>query len=83
VEKNQIVRLAIDFENQATEWWESGGRELWEALVEDFDAGSVIVDSALAESWLGQAASLPGWDAGTEFSRHPVFIRPIDEDEEV
>ncbi len=77
----KVIRLAIDFENQATEWWENGGRDLWEALIEGFDDTSVVVDSALAESWLAQAARLPGWDAGTEFSRHPIFIRPIDEDE--
>ena len=32
-----MVRLKIDFENPATEWWENGGRELWEAVGEGFE----------------------------------------------
>ena len=25
-----MVRLAVDFENPSRQWWEAGGRELWE-----------------------------------------------------
>ena len=34
---SDMVRLAIDFENPAQEWWEGGGRDLWESIVEGFD----------------------------------------------
>ena len=59
-----MVKLAIDFENPGQEWWSSGGRELWDALLEAFDNHAVVVDSALAESWLAQAALIPGWEGG-------------------
>lgn len=79
----QMVRLAIDFENPAPEWWESGGRDLWEALIEGFDNNDVVVDRSLADSWLSQAASIPGWVGGPDFSPHPICEKGIDEDEEL
>lgn len=79
----RMVRLAIDFENPGTEWWESGGRELWEALAEGFDENAVAVDSSIADSWLQQAAMLPGWEGGPEFSPHPICLKMINDDEEV
>jgi len=78
-----MVRLAIDFENPGKEWWESGGRDLWEALIEGFDNNDVVLDQAVADSWLVQAAALPGWDGGPEWSPHPICIKSIDEDEEL
>ncbi len=80
---DSMIRLAIDFENPAREWWESGGRDLWDAIVEGFDNNDVVVEKYLADSWLSQAASLPGWDGGPEHSPHPICLKPIDEDEEV
>ena len=77
-----MVRLAIDFENPATEWWESGGRDLWDALIEGFDNNDVVLESGLAESWLAQAATITGWEGGPEWAPHPIFSKPIDEDEE-
>ena len=44
-----MVRLAIDFENPGTEWWEGGGRDLWEALSEGFGENAVVVESSIAE----------------------------------
>jgi hypothetical protein len=78
-----LVRLAIDYENSVSLWWESGGRELWEGVGEGFDAGSVVLDEALAHSWIGEAERIPGWDDGPEYAPHPVVVREIDEDEEV
>jgi hypothetical protein len=76
-----MVRLAIDFENPAPEWWESGGRDLWESVVEGFENNAVLLDRALAESWLAQAATLPGWEGGPEYSPHPSRMAEIDADE--
>jgi hypothetical protein len=76
-----MVRLAIDFENPATEWWENGGRALWEAVAEGFDTSAALVPRDIAESWLVQASQLPGWDAGPEHSPHPVRLVEVDEDE--
>jgi hypothetical protein len=74
-----MVRLAIDFEN----WWEAGGRDLWESIAEGFDNNDVVLDESLARSWLEQAARIPGWDDGPEYAPHPVLLRELDPDEEV
>ncbi len=76
-----MVRLAIDFENPALEWWESGGQDLWESIVEGFDNNDVVLDDSLAQSWLGQAALVPGWHSGPDYAPHPVRLQEIDEDE--
>jgi len=76
-----MVRISIDFENEAAEWWESGGRDLWESVVEGFDNNSALMDRSLAESWLGQASQLPGWNDGPEHAPHPVRLEEVDEDE--
>lgn len=76
-----MVKLAIDFENPGREWWESGGQELWEAILEGFDNNAVVVEAALADSWLEQAAQIPGWAGGPEFSPHPICLKALDEDE--
>ena len=76
-----MVRLAIDFENPATEWWESGGRDMWESIVEGFENNDALLERSIAESWLEQAAQLPGWEGGPEHSPHPIRLVEIDEDE--
>jgi hypothetical protein len=76
-----VVRLTIDFENPGTEWWESGGRDMWESILEGFDNNSAVLDRSLAESWVAQASQLPGWDGGPEHSPHPIRIDDVDEDE--
>ncbi len=81
--ETRMVRLAIDFENPGTEWWEAGGRDLWEALSEGFGENAVVVDSSIAHSWLAQAATLPGWEGGPEFSPHPICLKELHDDEEV
>jgi hypothetical protein len=81
--ETRMVRLAIDFENPGTEWWEAGGSDLWEALSEGFGENAVVVDSSIADSWLLQAATLPGWTGGPEFSPHPICLKELHHDEEV
>jgi hypothetical protein len=78
-----LVKLAIDFENTARDWWDAGGRELWEALAEAPDASHVVLDAELARSWLDQARAIPGWDDGPEFAPHPVCQRAVAEDDDV
>lgn len=80
----EVVRLAIDFENAAKTWWESGGRELWESIADGVDNPSVVVDRVLAESWIAQASQVPGWEGeGTEYSPHPITVKRLEADEEV
>lgn len=76
-----MIRLAVDFENPAPEWWASGGRELWDSLLEGFDNHDVVLDDAVAESVLARCAEIPGWHGGPEYAPHPICIKPIDEDE--
>ena len=77
-----MVRLSIDFEFPSQTWWERGGRELWEGIAEGFDGSSLVLDEALAESWLSQARVIPGWDEGPDYAPHPIAVSPVDEDEE-
>ena len=78
-----LVRVAIDFENPAKLWWESGGRALWESIIEGFDNNDVVLDESLARSWLAEAERLPGWGDGPEYAPHPIIIKEINEDEDV
>ena len=78
-----LVRLAIDFENAARSWWDGGGRDLWESIVEGFDNNDVVLEESLARSWLDEAARLPGWDAGPDYAPHPIVLKDVDEDEDV
>lgn len=78
-----MVRLAIDFENPATEWWESGGRDLWESIVEGFDNNAALVERSIAQSWLAHAAQVPGWEGGPDHSPHPIRMVEINDDEQL
>ena len=78
-----LVRLAIDFENTAKSWWENGGRDLWQSIVEGFDNNDVVLEESLAHSWLEEAARIDGWNDGREYAPHPICLKPIDEDEDV
>lgn len=78
-----MVKLAIEFENPAPEWWEGGGRELWEGISEAFDGSAVLIDAAMAKSWLAQAATIPGWEGGPAYAPHPIYQKALDEDEEL
>lgn len=78
-----VVRIAIDYEHSARTWWESGGHELWESIIEGFESGSVVLEESLAHSWMETAAKLPGWDDGPSYAPHPVRIRAVNEDEDV
>jgi hypothetical protein len=78
-----LVRLAIDFENPATKWWDGGGRDLWESLAEGFDTSTIVLEESLAHSWLEQARKIPGWDDGPEYAPFPVALRDVDPDEDV
>ncbi len=78
-----LVRLAIDYEHESRRWWEAGGQELWEAILESPDAKDVVLDEALADSWWAQAAALEGWNDGPDYAPHPLVRHTVDEDEDV
>ena len=74
-----LVKLAIDYEFESREWWDQGGQELWDAINDG--SGAVLLDEDVAESWLTQAASVPGWDAGPEYAPHPIAQSSVDEED--
>jgi hypothetical protein len=78
-----MIKIAIDFECPAPEWWEGGGRELWQSLAEGFDNSSVLLDEPIAASVMQHAATLPGWESGHEHAPHPLRLEEVDEDEEL
>lgn len=77
-----LVRLAIDYEFSSRDWWEKGGQDLWDAITDGSGAAVVVLDEALADSWLAQARALPGWNAGPEYAPHPIASLPADEEDE-
>lgn len=78
-----LVRLAIDYEHESRRWWDAGGQDLWDAILESPGASDVVLDRPLAESWLAQASQIDGWDDGHEYAPHPVALHTVDEDEDV
>ena len=78
-----MIKITIDFECRAEQWWESGGRDLWESLVEGVDNNHVLLDDSIAQSVITAAATLPGWESGHEHAPHPLRLEELDEDEEI
>ena len=75
-----LLRLAIDFEHPGRRWWEGGGQELWDAILETPGESSVVLDEALARSWVAQAEGIEGWNDGPDYAPHPVTVQTVDED---
>jgi hypothetical protein len=78
-----MIRISIDFECPAKEWWASGGRDLWESVIEGFENNAVLLDESIADSIMQHAAGLPGWESGHEHAPHPLRLEDVDEDEEL
>jgi hypothetical protein len=78
-----LVRLAIDYEHPGRRWWEGGGQDLWDGLLESPGDKDVVVDEALARSWVAQAEAIEGWNDGPEYAPHPVVVQSMDEDADV
>ncbi len=70
--REAMVRLVVDYENDAAQWWDNGGQELWFGIAGGDE--EVIVDDAVADAWLDEAQRLPGWDDGPEYAPYPVVV---------
>ena len=55
---------------------------LWEALADASGTAVVVLDKSLADSWLAQARTLPGWNDGPIYAPHPVAESPAEEEDE-
>jgi len=78
-----MIKLTIDFECPAREWWDGGGKDLWESVAEGFDNNHVLLDESIAQSVIAQASQFEGWDSGHEHAPHPLRLEEVDEDEEL
>jgi hypothetical protein len=76
-----VVKLSVDFEHSSQQWWDSGGRELWEGLTSGFDETSVVLDDDVANSWLAEASRIPGWHGGPDFAPHPIALQSLAADD--
>ena len=74
-----LVKMALDYEFASQIWWKEGGQELWDAVNDG--AAAVLLDADLAESWLAQAAAIPGWSDGPDYAPHPITTSPVDEED--
>lgn len=75
-EKNyDYVRLFVNFENNAEEWWDKGGHHLWH-LVGGDGKDYVFVHRELAKKFEGFASEIPGWEAG---DNAPILSYDVDE----
>ena len=74
-----MIKLAIDFDCPSPQWWESGGRDLWESILEGFDNNDVLLDDPIAESWLVAASMIEGLEEGWAAHRvgHVVFTYSV------
>jgi len=76
-----MTKLQIDFEHSSRTWWEAGGQDLWDGIIEEPGASSVVLDDDLAASWIAQASGLEGWSDGPEFAPHPIAVRSLADDD--
>ena len=76
-----MTKLSVDFEHPSRQWWEAGGQELWDGIIEEAGASSVVVDDDIAQSWLAHARGIAGWDVGPEFAPNPIAARTLAEDD--
>ena len=76
-----MMKLSLDFEHPSRQWWESGGQDLWDGIIEESGASSVVLDDDIAQSSLAQARPLPGWDARPEFAPNPIQSRTLADDD--
>ena len=61
-----MTKLSLDYEFPSREWWDAGGQDLWDGIIEEAGASSVVVDEDIAASWLAQAGAIEGWTGGPE-----------------
>ena len=71
-----MVKLVVDFENTSKIWWEEGGRDLWEGMLEGFDNHSVLLEHSIAESWLAEAAMFTVPSLVSRPPLLPAFAKP-------
>lgn len=67
-------RISVDEENNAEEWWDNGGRELWRKVTGSKNADSKNFCVCGAMMFLRAAAKIPGFFGGPEHAPYPFVI---------
>lgn len=83
VEKKYTV--SVDYENNAEEWWDNGGRELWIAFAAPVGNWSNVgwrcektASGKDVAAFLEAAKKISGWAAGPYYAKYPVFVTEVD-----
>ena len=72
-------RITIDYENNAEEWWDGGGRALWKQLVSpDFWLDEKIVSGEILDAFLDAAEKIPGYSDGPEYAENPFCVSVVE-----
>jgi hypothetical protein len=72
----QAVRVTLDEENSAEQWWDGGGLELWTELVGgDYDED--CMSAAVWRDFVRHAEQIPGWATGPDYAQHPFVANWI------
>lgn len=58
-----IIRVMIDYENNAEKWWSNGGRKLWDKYEYARDRYDYLnFDEATAIQFMKEAEAIEGWN---------------------
>ena len=49
--------------------------------VGDEEKSEVVMDEALAQSWIAQAQQIPGWQDGPDYAPHPIVAQALEPDD--
>ena len=77
--------ITVDYENNAEQWWMEARSRAAECpkqvrpLLDDRD--EVLVSAATTSEFHRWASSLPEWDTGPKYARHPALILEADGDD--
>lgn len=79
-----MIRVMIDYENNAETWWDNGGRELWDRWEYKKDKYNYLnLTEEEAKSFFKTASSIEGWDdpEAPAYARFPLlFVNENGED---
>lgn len=76
-----IIRVMIDYLNQAETWWEKGGRKLWDKYSYAKDKYNYLnLDETAAREFYHAAEKIPGWENPDQhaFARYPLEFQTLD-----
>jgi hypothetical protein len=74
--KERQVRVVVDEENQGEEFWNAfDQRPEFNKLADALESfGEAYVPMPLAKKFHAVCRTLPGWNSGPEYARHPLLF---------